>query len=209
MFMLRLACLICVVAVSTVVVNSAILLGAPSGEVAALGNRTYGAEFTVGSLDLSVTDLGAFDLGEDGLNESHQVGLWDSSNTLLGSVTVPAGTGATLIGEYRYVSLALPVALSANTTYWIGALFDNQGTTDDIGIQGSASVDPAIASANLQRRSITLNTFERPTDPSGVNGWAANMQFTAVPEPQSYAALFGIALLAFASYRKLRSGRTH
>lgn len=50
----------------------------------------------MGSKALTVSALGFHDEGGNGLLTSHEVGIYDLSQTLLGSVTIPAGTGATL-----------------------------------------------------------------------------------------------------------------
>ena len=84
-----------------------------------VGSVTVGWEFTAQS-DLWVTELGFFDLGQDGLNISHDVGIWDQDHNLLVSATVSAGTAAPVIGEYRYASVA-PVLLEAGHTFVIGA----------------------------------------------------------------------------------------
>lgn len=83
------------------------------------GSVTVGWEFTPQS-DIRVTELGFFDLGQDGLNISHDVGIWDESEQLLVSATVAYGTAAPLIGEYRYASVG-PILLGAGQTFVIGA----------------------------------------------------------------------------------------
>ena len=50
-------------------------------------NSTRGFSFTLNT-DISVTQLGFFDLNGDGLDDPHQVGIWTHSGTLLGQVTV-------------------------------------------------------------------------------------------------------------------------
>jgi hypothetical protein len=59
-------------------------------------------------------------LGQDGLNISHDVGIWDQDHNLIVSATVSAGTAAPVIGEYRYVEIS-PFLLTAGQTYVIGA----------------------------------------------------------------------------------------
>lgn len=83
---------------------------------------TVGWQFTVGGTPLQVTQLGLFDSGSDGLLASHQVGIWNSSGTLLSSATVKAGTASPLTAGYRYEPVT-PFTLPANGTYQIGALF--------------------------------------------------------------------------------------
>ena len=84
-----------------------------------VGRVTVGWEFTAQS-DLWVSELGFFDLGQDGLNISHDVGIWDQDQQLIVSATVSYGTAAQLIGEYRYASVA-PVVLASGQTFVIGA----------------------------------------------------------------------------------------
>src|SRR5450432_376708 len=99
---------------------------------------TVGYEFQVGSQSLTVTSLGMWD-GDatDGLAASHEVGIWTTTGTLLGSVTVPAGTGSSKIGDYRYVDLGVSVTLTAATNYIIGAQLDgdiyHNSLIDDFG----------------------------------------------------------------------------
>src|SRR5689334_21008214 len=71
-------------------------------------NLTEGCSFTVGTQPVAVTRLGLLDLhftpgvgfvSGGGLFEAHQVGLWTSTGTLLGSVTVPAGTAAPVVND--------------------------------------------------------------------------------------------------------------
>ena len=96
---------------------------------------TVGITFNVGAFDLLVTALGFYDGPDsatansnstfgDGLFESHQVGIFDSSNTLLTvGVTIPSGTGATLLNDFRYVTLGTPLTLLAGQTYTTGGRF--------------------------------------------------------------------------------------
>ncbi|MGZ8898958.1 MAG: DUF4082 domain-containing protein, partial [Limisphaerales bacterium] len=82
-------------------------------------DSTYGWRFAVGDTPISVTHLGYFDAGLNGLTDSHMVGIWDSAGTLMTQATVPSGTEGTLVNSYRF-TLATPATLDANTTYFIG-----------------------------------------------------------------------------------------
>ena len=70
-----------------------------------------------------LTSLGFFDQNQDGLENSHMVGIYDQAHTLLGSVTVKAGTASTLHDGARWERLNSPIALSANTMYMLAATF--------------------------------------------------------------------------------------
>jgi len=80
-------------------------------------NRTHGWEFSV-SEDLAVVGLGIFDLFDDGLDFSHEIGIWDSGQ-LVYSTTIPTGTQGILIDQFRYVETE-PFWLFEGETYVIG-----------------------------------------------------------------------------------------
>jgi hypothetical protein len=174
---------------------------------------TVGAEFTVGSVDIIVTDLGVYDDFKNGLAFAHDVGIWNlSSATPIASATVPSGTTGFLSGTYRFVEIS-PLTLSANTTYRIGALFELG--TGLIGQGGSASFDPAISSADPQWRDSTFSSsLTRPDQDIGSNRWAANMQFTTVvpapvPEPQTWGVIAATSLVGYAAVRRWRRSRAN
>jgi len=77
-------------------------------------NGMYGWSFSIVE-PVTVTTIGWYDDGLNGLFHSHQVGLWPGGlNTpggdLIGTVTIPAGTNAPLDGVYR--KMDLPAALT-------------------------------------------------------------------------------------------------
>ena len=80
---------------------------------------TVGWEFSPTS-DIWVTQLGYFDLAQDGLNVQHEIGIWDVNQELLVSATVESGSVGSLTGDYRYVSIP-PTLLSAGQALIIGA----------------------------------------------------------------------------------------
>jgi len=100
---------------------------------------------------IKVTALGFFDEGQDGLSYAHEVGLWNENGTLLVSATVPIGTTGELTGDFRFVSLANPITLSAGLRYYVGSLYlssytsDNQpnGLVPDNLLMNVASLNPA------------------------------------------------------------------
>lgn len=101
-------------------VNSGYISGSGLGLGGPLtGSVTAGWEFSP-QQDIWVTQLGFYDLGKDGLNIFHAVGIWDDGQNLLASVGVPAGSSATLLGEFRYSDIA-PIRLTGGRNYVIGA----------------------------------------------------------------------------------------
>ena len=82
-------------------------------------NRTHGWEFSV-TEDLAVVGLGIFDLFDDGLDFSHEIGIWHLGE-LAYSTTIPEGSEETvLIDQFRYIDTD-PFWLTAGETYVIGA----------------------------------------------------------------------------------------
>jgi hypothetical protein len=58
------------------------------------------------------------------------VGLWDDGGTLLGNVTVPSGTTAPLVNDFRYANLGSSVNLTANSFYRIGVFYETPNPTE-------------------------------------------------------------------------------
>lgn len=171
--------------------------------------NTFGWSFTTGNVPLSVTDLGFWDEGSDGLLGSHEVGIWDlTTEILLGSTTVSSGTTDPIDGAgWRYNSSSTPFVLAANTSYVIGALAIS--SSDEIGFLSpgtdadNITTAPEI-SAFLTGRTSTANTFTFPDVPITAGRYfGPNFRFEPVPEP-STAILFGGGLLGLAAFSRRR-----
>ena len=190
------------------------------------GTRTrdsvIGYQFTVGGTAAQINALGVYDHNSDGLLDAHDVGIWDSSNVLLRSVSVPSGTSATLLDDFRYADVA-PLTLSAGTTYVIGALFFNsegglEGSgnpaVDDPFIDGDPRPwDDVAGITTLQSRFNDSGTLVQPTVNGGnpIGRWAgANATFiappSAAPEPSTLvlAALGMLSVCATGRRRRTR-----
>ncbi len=163
---------------------------------------TIGYKFIVGSNNLTVSSLGTWD-GDatDGLAASHDVGIWNADgSTLLGSVTVPAGTGATKIGSWRYVDLSSAVTLFANTEYVIGSAVLGDSYHGSLIAPAALPDFPVFSTPNVNfvHRSAVAGAalaFPNITAFSDItSAWdAPNFRYEAVPEPGSLG-LLGIAL---------------
>jgi hypothetical protein len=163
-----------------------------------LGNGpfTLGWSFTI-TQTIDVTDLAVFDQSSEPLLESHEVGIWDSTGTLLDSATIGAGTAGTLefdsLGQ-SWRDVSAPVVLGPGT-YTIGATWNN-------------GLDPLIFPGDLGSittgAEITFGTNDfiaggSLTDPTNTTGDTAsyfgpNFQYTATPEPSSMVLLGTVAL---------------
>jgi hypothetical protein len=179
-------------------------------------NRNVGWEFTVNS-PITVTGLGFYDAGSDGLVSSHAVGIYSSTGTLLISGTVQAGTLDPLSGLFRIVTVA-PTILSVGSYVIDGLLLGNTDAwtwspfLSPTGINGLA-VDPSITvgsngSARFNCCGETALAFPVSLD-SSIGGNRAlfvgpNFQIAGgVPEPTTWAMMIlGFAGVGFMTYRR-------
>lgn len=86
-----------------------------------LALNTWGWSFTTANT-ITVTSLGWWDQGNDGLSDSHPVSIWDMSGNQLISGTVSAGTADPLINGFRFNSFITGTATLAPGAYVIGGL---------------------------------------------------------------------------------------
>jgi hypothetical protein len=129
---------------------------------------------------------------------------------LVANVSIAPGNSGTLDNGFRYYLLSSPVTLQAGQSY-------------SIGNWSSGSSDRVLQSVNASGVTYATDylTYDRASyapDGSPSSGFAApyqnfsashgvfgpNFEFTtaAVPEPEEYASIAGLALLGFAVYRK-------
>ena len=103
------------------------------------GDGTVGWEFTTNS-DILVTDLGWIDTGNPGLESTHEVGIFDENQVLLGSIIVQAGTVSTFVDDFRYEPIA-PLALAAGKNYVVAGRI---GSADNVGVSSSEPLPPGF-----------------------------------------------------------------
>ena len=103
--------------------------GAQNGFVGTVG----GIFLTTYSYYPQVNWLGYYDQNGDGLANSHVVTLWDNSTqTIMASATVPAGTAAPLVNGYRWTPLPSTLTLNYGSYYVIGAHTDGVDNWGDL-----------------------------------------------------------------------------
>jgi cysteine-rich repeat protein len=124
---------------------------------------TAGWEFSVRS-DLTVTALGVYDCGDNGLAENHQVGIWDKAAgpLLIETATIPSGNGADLVSHFRHVPIPA-LQLLAGRTYVIGALYPKSGV-DCVVDSGTFTFDPRITFVT-GREIFSPSGFSYPSSP--------------------------------------------
>ncbi len=156
------------------------------------GTFTYGWSFDVTS-SVTVTQLGVFDFQDNGLAESHDVGIWDSAGSLLASTLIGSGTGALLDGGFRYNDIT-DFTLNVGTNYVIAA---TNWDVDHMIVNASSvlTINPIVFGGG--RYSDTSGILEMPTIINPVNSYFGPnfmIDITPVPLPAS-VWLFGSGLI--------------
>jgi hypothetical protein len=173
-----------------------------TGQTLANAPFTLGWEFTANK-SFQVVALGFFDDRQDGLAESHPVGLWDSLGNLLASTTV--ATTDVLVNQWRYSGI-VPVALTAGADYYVGALYTSG--SDNVVFPGSSGVS---TTANITYLNATYGEGSTLTDPTiafGTNGFYGP-NIAAAPELSTWAMmLIGFAGIGFVGRRAARRSVT-
>jgi len=161
---------------------------------------TIGWEFSVNQA-ITVTHLGLFDLGQDGLAESHTIGVWSiTGGGPLFQATLPAGNATLLDGKFRYVPIA-DFTLQPGS-YVIGAQYF--GASADARVSDALGISTAPSIAYVGGRFGVGANLPFPGASSGSGHYfGPNFQIVPVPEP-STLALFGLGGIAIGVLRKMR-----
>jgi len=174
-------------------------------ETTGFPNRTQGFNFFTNAVAVTITHLGFYDSGSDGLNQSHEVGIWTADgSTLLASAIVPSGTAGTLDSGFRFVAIT-PLVLAANTEYLAGAF--NGDNTDPITRYATATTDSRITLGSTRYDLVFTGVFTAPTGTQGTDFddgyFGPNFQIgDDVPEPGTIALVAGGILLAILNRRR-------
>lgn len=165
------------------------------------GNWSFGEIFTVGSQDLVVTALGAYDNGLDGFLTSGgiQVGLYlESDGSLLASTAVQSSDA--IDGDFRFSDIADFTLLSGEQYRVVAA-----SGSDLYNIQPNSSMfDSKVTYNGYHYCSGNLQFCSNGNQGSNMT-WMANMQLssTSIPEPMGLALLaFGLLGLSFSKKAK-------
>jgi hypothetical protein len=175
-------------------------------------NRTWGWQFTP-SEDILVEALGFWDQGADGFGSAHEVGIWNTSQTLLASVTFNAGTGSALegpsmnngAGRFRFEDIST-LSLIANTQYVIGGTAGSDLFYFASNSVSLASILAGFPTSGNERVSDAGTGFAYPNrGPHNRRGYyGPNFLYStpsAIPVPAA-VWLFGTALFGLVGFGK-------
>jgi hypothetical protein len=183
-------------------------LGSPGGATTNVNvSATFGYSFTLGGSDATLTSLGIWAPDDSGLTESHTVGLWSSTGTLLASTTIPVGTSATFANNFWYETVT-PVSLSAGITYVLG-VYDDSANTDAITFGQTSTLGDDIASIGSplydNGSSLTFPTSAVGLNADGFFGPNAALTVGSVPEPGTLALVGAGSLVSWLLVRRRKS----
>jgi hypothetical protein len=185
-------------------------------------NQTFvmGYQFQANSA-VTVNSLGAYDMGGDGLNTSHLVGIWDLSGNELARTEVLADEASTLIGHFRYSMLSTALQLTEGQSYVVGAFgYGLGGDAYAYAVSGLVQ-DPGITWENARLSPQACGT-SNPLPPGcvesagglvnptyityngGASWFGGTVGLAPVPVPAAIW-LFGTALIGFLSFSRRTS----
>lgn len=185
--------------------------GAATGSTLGNGPFTLGWSFQVtGPNGINVSDLAVYDQGGAALLDTHEVGIWDATGTLVDFAVIPAGGGVLEVdqgGAQTWRDVSAPVFLAPGN-YTIGATWNN--LLDPLIFSGTLA-GQGLANFNgpgviLIQNEFIAGGFADPINTTGDNMsyFGPNFEVTTTPEPGTLIMLgTGVLGLAGALRRKI------
>jgi hypothetical protein len=182
--------------------NGQVIFAASGGTPRNDGGKVVG--ISLNSFGQTITSLGFYDQGQDGIATSYQLGLWDGSQNLLATATVTPSSPLT--GDFRYAAIP-PVTIgtpSISAPFTIGVLLPPNPADawlDHVNLL-LASGFTGAGTGQFSGPSGTL-VYPSNVDTSSYYVVNANGPAPPVPEPAT-ALLAAIAIISTLTHRKRR-----
>jgi hypothetical protein len=162
-------------------------------------SETLGNLFTVADKSITITALGLFDNGIPGLNQSHSVGLWTTSGSLLARVDFSPGLNGFENNGFIYQNLAHQVVLQPGVSYVLGASYQSN-STDGMYINSSVRYETwssTVTFNGIARQTSSGAGFAFPAYQIYGQSYVGPNALYTVPEPATLVllALGGAAML--------------
>ena len=126
---------------------------------------------------ITVTDLDAWDKGQDGFTTNVKVQLWSASSVELANVTITGTAGSTILNTYRYKSLPTALVLPAGS-YYLGASYHGEKRLDDGPVSIGLGISSIYQSWNVLKDIAPINVGGSNSSDIG-----PNMIYNSVSEP--------------------------
>ena len=180
------------------------------------GNQAFigllGFDLSTGAKPIEITRIGAFDDGRDGFANRITVRLWNrGTGAEIGEAYEFLGTPGTLVGSYRFLDLATPIRIEANTAFGLYAFgYGTQDRNYHSGIDPFAAVPfdgAGLVNFHLSwyqpagAGSATQDHFNRY---GAANFTFRDATITATPEPATIALVGGGLVVVLAAARRRR-----
>lgn len=189
-------------AAQTVYVSNLSQTYTPSSYTGVTATQWLAQPFTTGSTDTTLASIGmAFNSGGSGTGIVFRLYTAGSGapGTLLSTLST---AGAPASGGTITFTPASAIQLSANTTYWAVASASS-------GSSFRASITTATGETSADGWSIANNRYATTNSGtswnSGGNLLRISVSASAIPEPSTYAACAGVAVLGLAVWRRRRA----
>jgi hypothetical protein len=178
------------------------------------GNQAFegllGWDLRTGAKDVAITRIAAFDDGRDGFARTITVRMWNrATGQEIGDVYEFHGSVGTLVGSFRYITLATPLVVKANTPFGLYAHgFGDMDMNYNPAFPPSAPVtfEGGNGLVNYELAWFQPPGAQHATQIFGTSWGAASITFrdaaapSAVPEPATVVLLGGGLVVVLAAH---------